>query len=58
LLKINKIKNNMKYTSAFIAALLVAGTDASHVQWGDDYRLRAVLGALAGDYGGPSMSYH
>ena len=41
----------MKY-SAIIAALLVSNTSA--IQMEDDYKLRAVLGALAGDYGGAS----
>ena len=48
----------MKYTSAFVATLLFASADATRVQWGDDYKLRAVLGALAGDYSGPSVNHY
>ena len=47
------IKTNMKY-STIIAALLVSNTSAIAME--DDYKLRPVLGALAGDYGKPTVT--
>lgn len=43
----------MKY-SAIIAALFVSNTSAIAME--DDYKLRAVLGALAGDYSKTTVS--